>query len=88
MVGVEGRATEILDRYRVAFVSLAIAALTLLAGSNRFVQDDAFVTLRYAQNLAEGAGLTWNPGERVEGYTNFLWALLLVVAFRLGIDPV
>jgi hypothetical protein len=46
MVGVEGRATEILDRHRVALVSLAIAALTLLAWSNRFVQDDAFITFR------------------------------------------
>lgn len=39
--------------------------------------DDAYISLRYADNLVRGEGLVWNPGERVEGYTNFLWTLLL-----------
>ncbi|MCB9727857.1 MAG: hypothetical protein H6746_05135 [Deltaproteobacteria bacterium] len=59
-----------------------------LALSRRFVLDDAFISFRYAQNLAEGHGLVWNLGERVEGYTNFLWTLLMTPAFWLGIDPV
>lgn len=50
--------------------------------------DDAFISLRYARNLAEGHGLVFNPGERVEGYTNFLWTLLLALPFELGIDPI
>ena len=42
--------------------------------------DDAFISFRYARNLVEGAGLVWNPGEPpVEGYSNFLWVLLLAV---------
>jgi arabinofuranosyltransferase len=65
-----------------------IGLLTLLAWHNRFVQDDAFISFRYADNLARGLGLTWNPGERVEGYTNFLWTLALAGAARLGIDLV
>jgi len=73
--------------FRVLLV-LAIAALTALAWSNRFIQDDAFISFRYAQNLSEGLGFTWNPGEWVEGYSNFLWTLLLVPAFWLGADPV
>jgi arabinofuranosyltransferase len=59
-----------------------------LAWANRFVQDDAFISFRYARNLAEGLGLTWNPGERVEGYTNFLWTLLVAAGVRLGAEPV
>jgi hypothetical protein len=55
---------------------------------NRFVQDDAFISFRYARNLAEGLGLAWNPGERVEGYTNFLWTLIVAVGIRLGAEPV
>lgn len=52
-----------------------------------FLGDDAFISFRYARHLVEGHGLTWNPGERVEGYTNFLWVLLLAGGMRLGIDP-
>lgn len=38
--------------------------------------DDAYISFRYARNLLEGHGLVFNPGERVEGYTNFLWTVL------------
>lgn len=43
----------------------------------RFVQDDAYTSLRYVKNLLEGKGLVLNEGERVEGYTNFLWIMIL-----------
>ena len=59
-----------------------------VAWFNRFVQDDAFISFRYAQNLAEGHGLVYNIGERIEGYTNFLWTACMSVAFVLGIDVV
>lgn len=39
--------------------------------------DDAMISMRYARNLANGFGLVWNPGERVEGYTNFLWIIYM-----------
>lgn len=39
--------------------------------------DDAMVSMRYAWNLAHGNGLVWNPGERVEGFTNPLWVLFM-----------
>lgn len=42
-----------------------------------YVVDDSFITFRYARNLVHGNGLVYNPGERVEGYTNFLWTILL-----------
>ena len=42
-----------------------------------FLCDDAFISFRYARNLLEGHGLVFNPGERVEGYTNLLWVLEL-----------
>jgi hypothetical protein len=53
-----------------------------------FVQDDAFISFRYARNLVEGHGLVFNPGERVEGYSNFVWTLLVAVPIALGADPV
>lgn len=45
--------------------------------------DDAFITFRYARNLAEGRGPVFNPGEAVEGYTSFLWMLATTVPFAL-----
>ncbi len=40
-----------------------------------FVQDDIFISLRFAENLVTGNGLVFNPGERVEGITNFGWTI-------------
>ena len=51
------------------------------------VQDDAYISFRYARNLAEGAGLVFNPGEPVEGYTNFLWTVLFAPIIGVGLDP-
>ncbi|OLE55082.1 MAG: hypothetical protein AUG51_05485 [Acidobacteria bacterium 13_1_20CM_3_53_8] len=71
------------------FILLAvIACLVALAWWQRFVLDDAFISFRYADNLARGWGLVWNEGERVEGYTNFLWTLLMAVPIALGLSPV
>ena len=52
----------------------------------RFRVDDAYITFRYARNLAAGAGPVWNPGERVEGYTSFSWMLLLALMHLAHID--
>jgi arabinofuranosyltransferase len=46
--------------------------------------DDAYISFRYADNLAAGNGLVFNPGERVEGYSNFLWTLALTPFARSG----
>jgi hypothetical protein len=50
--------------------------------------DDAYISLRYARNLADGRGLVYNPGERVEGYTNFLWTMMLAASLKLGLNGV
>jgi len=49
--------------------------------------DDAFITFRYARSWAEGLGPVYNAGERVQGYTNFLWMALSALAFRLVPEP-
>ncbi len=79
---------DLLARHRTTAITAVIAALTLLAWSNRFMQDDAFISFRYARHLVEGHGLVWNIGERIEGYTNFLWVLLSAGGLALGADPV
>ena len=53
-----------------------------------FLTDDAFISFRYVRNLLEGHGLVFNPGEYVEGYTNFLWILELAALWGLfGVRP-
>ena len=42
--------------------------------------DDAMISMRYAWNLSHGFGLVWNPGEFVEGYSNFLMTLIMSLA--------
>jgi hypothetical protein len=52
-----------------------------------FTVDDSYISFRYARNFARGLGLVYNEGERIEGYTNFLWTVLLGLGIKVGIDP-
>jgi len=80
---------SVLSRRSNLILFLVMLCLVAIAWMNRFVYDDAFISFRYAQHLAEGHGLVWNIGDApVEGYTNFLWTLLISVAFILSVDPV
>lgn len=51
---------------------------------SRWIQDDAYISFRYARNLVDGNGLVFNPGDRVEGYTNFLWTMLSAFPLAQG----
>ena len=72
-----------------AVAVLALAALFVWhCVEFRFIQDDAYISLRYAKNLVDGHGLVFNAGERVEGYSNFSWTLLLALLLRLDVSAV
>ncbi|WP_394360352.1 hypothetical protein [Amycolatopsis sp. SB7-3] len=43
------------------------------------IAEDAYITFRYAQNIADGNGPVFNTGERIEGYTNFLWMIVIAL---------
>lgn len=76
--------------------SPSLAAVPLLAGfavfalqAHRFCTeaaafvDDTFISLRYGANLASAGELTFNRGDRVEGYSNFLDVVVHALTFRL-----
>ncbi len=64
------------------------AAVVFHADRFDFVSDDAYISFRYAENLAKHGELNWNAGDwRVEGYTNFLWTVLLAVGIKAGVGP-
>jgi len=74
---------------KIGAVLLLILLFFLLhAVSYNFIQDDAFISYRYVKNLVSGRGLVFNTGERVEGYTNFLWIILLALFTTLGLNTV
>jgi arabinofuranosyltransferase len=79
-------------RIRLAII-VAFSAGALLAHSLLLFRlqgetciDDAYISFAYARNLSLGHGLVLNLGERVEGYTNFLWVVLMASVHRLGFD--
>jgi arabinofuranosyltransferase len=51
----------------------ALHILRLYGVTQGWVVDDAYISFRYAENWVDGLGLVFNPGQHVEGYTNFLW---------------
>jgi arabinofuranosyltransferase len=69
---------------------IGLAGLGVLALQARhylpFIADDALISLRYAQRLLTGRGLTWTEGPPVEGYSNLLWVLLSATLGLTGVD--
>ncbi len=58
--------------------------LAFWAGTG-FTNEDSYITLRYAENLAAGKGFVYNPGEQVLGVTTPLYALLLAGFLYCGL---
>jgi len=69
------------------FISAVIvfsAAYRYLRNSGAVQIDDAFITFRYAENIARGLGFVYNQGERVLGTSTPIFCLLLALLRRLG----
>ncbi len=66
---------------------LALALLAALATPSwPATVDDVYITLTYARRWADSGVLEWTTGERVEGYSNFLFMAGMALAARLGLD--
>ncbi len=72
-----------------AIAGIAIATFSTLASQRAWVNDDAFITFRYAQNIAAGHGFVWNVADAqpVEGSSSLGWTFFNAVVLRLGGDP-
>ena len=69
-------------------VFIARTAVNVRGQTSFTLVDDAMISMRYARNLASGAGLVWNAGDPpVEGFTNFLWVGLMAVFHLLPLSP-
>ena len=66
-------------------VAIAIGIWQLnLVGDFRV--DDAYISLSFSKNLAHGNGLVFSVAERVEGYSNFLWVVILSIPYAFGAE--
>ena len=81
-------------RRQRALAAAAATALGSAAGLGFALQaadcplDDAFITFRYAANLLEGHGLTFEPAaEPAEGFSSPLWLALCAAAGALAGTP-
>lgn len=70
------------------FWAAIVLVLFIIAFVNTaWVAEDAFITFREAANFANGYGITWNVGERVQVFTHPLWFFLVTPIFLLKLDP-
>ena len=65
----ERRATQL-------FALLALSLPFAVLGITDHVWEDWFITFRMSENLAEGHGLSYHPGEPIHGFTSPLGVLL------------
>lgn len=81
-------------RFRDPYLLTLLLILVLAIGVRCFLltahatEEDFFITLRYARNLAAGHGFVYNPGARVLGTTTPLYTLVLALWMRLHVDPI
>lgn len=73
--------------YTSSFITILASVLAVLLSGlwRRLPVDDAYITFRYAVNVASGHGLVFNVGEWVLGTTTPLWALTLAGLSKLGL---
>ncbi|MCC5877956.1 MAG: hypothetical protein JJU11_17195 [Candidatus Sumerlaeia bacterium] len=87
--------TELLDWFRnpahlvYSILFLLLCLVYIVQASIHWISviDDAYITFRFVDMFSQGHGWRYSPdGPRVEGFTNFLWAVILLVPHSLGGD--
>ena len=69
-------------------VPALVAFFSVFAWLERGVHEDGFFYLRVADVFLNSGGLAYNPGERYETNTDFLWSLLLIPGPAAGLDDI
>ncbi len=86
--GSSGSTWSIVSKFVWIVLGLVFIYGVYQAISLAWVCDDAFISFRYAKNLIQGHGLVFNVGEQVEGYTNFLWTIMIAGGMLIGLAPI
>jgi len=78
--------TQTADSRKTSILLATLVVLFFLANLVTFfdfTEDDAAIGFRYAAHLFDGKGLTYNPSERVEGYSNFGYVVLVGIFYKI-----
>jgi hypothetical protein len=72
----------------IFYLALIFGASFVIKGERYFtLVDDAMISMRYAQHLAQGHGLVWNISEApIEGFTNLGWTLYMGILHFFSIS--
>lgn len=76
------------SHYNTIITIFCILLIPYTIISYNHIGEDCFISFRYVDNFIKGEGLAFNKGERVEGYSNFLWVIILAFFRWMGISPV
>jgi len=67
---------------RITLLISLVALLVFFSGATLYwfyTVEDAYISFRYCDNMLQGKGLLFNQEQPVEGYTNFLWIMLISI---------
>jgi arabinofuranosyltransferase len=73
------------DKFYLAVTFIVFALLTF--AFFRWVVDDLYIYFRYVSNFLNGKGIVYNAGEYVEGFSSFLWFMVLSGLGLLRLNP-
>ena len=86
--------TAITTRYQLSLQAIILLLLPILVSAAWFkwggtdALDDAFISFNYSLNVSEGNGIVYYPGgEHTQGYTNFLFMILVAFGLLLDVFP-
>jgi len=74
--------------YSTIILFLCILLVPYLVITHNHIGEDCFISFRYVENFVSGHGLVYNTGERVEGYSDYLWVMILSLFRWIGFSPI
>ncbi len=77
-----------IKRQAVIVFFLAVAVRLVFHALTSFTADDAFITFRYADNIAAGHGFVYNLGQQVMGTSTPLFTFILSTLSVLSVKPI
>jgi arabinofuranosyltransferase len=73
--------------FTIIGILVVLVFVLILRDVYAFGVDDSFIFYRYGENLCNGHGIVFNPGEPPgEGFTSWVWVLLLALSRCIGVD--
>src|SRR5258708_25059562 len=77
-----------LSKWMLVIALPVIVALFYFSASLHFgyTPDDTYIYLRFAKNLVQGNGISFNPGVPSYGFTSPLWLFIISLGGAMGVD--